>query len=293
MKTFHPSKILIPIDFSETGNLAIAHGAFMAKLFKADLLLLHVVEKHWQEFDVINPLPNNQISNAFAEKALKRIEEIAAQTHKEYGIVVNAICSVASSVSSEVVSQAKLEGVDLIVMGTHGISGVAEFFIGSNTYKTANISDKPVLSVQTDPQGVGFKKIVLPVDMSKHTLQKLAHTVEIAKKYASVVHVVGILSTKDEERALDIRLDQIGSYLKKNEVVFEATKIKNSNQAKATLEYAKKISADLIVIMTDQDEDIAGRLLGSYAQQIVNHSKIPVLSITPEINSELVEFHPW
>lgn len=293
MKTFHPSKILIPIDFSETGNLAIAHGAFMAKLFKADLLLLHVVEKHWQEFDVINPSADTNTSSIFAEKALKRIDEIAEQTKLQYGVTVNTICSIASSVSSEIVAQAKAEGADLIVMGTHGVSGVAEFFIGSNTYKTANISDKPVLSVQTDPKGVGFKRIVLPIDMSKHSLQKLSHTVELATKYASVVHIVGVLSTKDEEKALDIRLEQTGKYLKKHEIVVELSKVKNSNQAKATLEYAKKINADLIIIMTDQDEDIAGRLLGSYAQQVVNHSTIPVLSVTPEINSELVEFHPW
>jgi nucleotide-binding universal stress UspA family protein len=41
------------------------------------------------------------------------------------------------------------------------------------------------------------------------------------------------------------------------------------------------VNADLIVIMTDQEEDITGRLMGTFAQQIINHSKIPVMSIQP------------
>mgnify|MGYP005742589521 FL=1 len=52
---FKIQKILIPIDFSETSMLAIEHAAFTAKLFKADLVLLHVIEKHWERFNIVVP----------------------------------------------------------------------------------------------------------------------------------------------------------------------------------------------------------------------------------------------
>lgn len=55
MKPFNVKKILIPIDFSETSLLAIEHAGFMAKLFKADLILLHVLEKNWEKFNIVEP----------------------------------------------------------------------------------------------------------------------------------------------------------------------------------------------------------------------------------------------
>ena len=55
MKAFDIKKILIPIDFSETSMLAIEHAGFTAQLFKAELVLLHVVEKHWEQFSIVAP----------------------------------------------------------------------------------------------------------------------------------------------------------------------------------------------------------------------------------------------
>ena len=58
------------------------------------------------------------------------------------------------------------------------------------------------------------------------------------------------------------------------------------NIASLTMKYGEKIKADLIVIMTEQEENLTGLLLGPFAQQVVNRSKIPVMSITPKINHE-------
>jgi nucleotide-binding universal stress UspA family protein len=57
--------------------------------------------------------------------------------------------------------------------------------------------------------------------------------------------------------------------------------VEGENLATVTMKHAKKRKSDLIVIMTEQEENFSGILMGPYAQQVVNHSKIPVLSITP------------
>jgi nucleotide-binding universal stress UspA family protein len=53
------------------------------------------------------------------------------------------------------------------------------------------------------------------------------------------------------------------------------------------MKYGKKIGADLIVIMTEQEENLTGFILGPFAQQVVNHSKIPVMSIRPAAEAAL------
>jgi nucleotide-binding universal stress UspA family protein len=61
------------------------------------------------------------------------------------------------------------------------------------------------------------------------------------------------------------------------------------NRAEKTLLYAKKVEADLIIIMSDQRAEFSSWILGSYAHQLINNSHIPVLSIPPEVHPENME----
>ncbi len=282
MKPFNIQKILIPIDFSETSMLAIEHAGFTAQLFKAELVLLHVVEKHWEQFSIIAPelrvLPPSDLANAIE----KRLEEVAADIRSKYGVKSISVTST-GNIFNEILSVSKEYAVDLVVMGTHGTSGVMEFFIGSNTFKMVTQSDCPVVSVQAHSKKLGFTDILLPIDDSAHSRQKVNHAITLAKHFASKIHVLGLADTTDEtgRKKLEIKLDQIEEYIKKCDLPYTRKTVEGKNQAKITYDYAKKINADLIIIMTDQDEDITGRLMGTFAQQIINHSKIPVMSIKP------------
>lgn len=282
MKPFKIEKILIPIDFSETSMLAFEHATFTAKLFKAELVLLHVVEKHWEKFSIVVPemriTPPGDIINAIE----KRLEEIAASIHSKHGI--KSTCITANgTIFSEIISVSKEHQVDLIIMGTHGTSGFAEFFVGSNAYKVVTSAECPVISVQTHAQKLGFKDILLPIDDSAHSRQKVNHAIVMARQFSAKLHIVGLADFDDETdlKKFEIKLEQIEEYIKKCDLTCTKEIIHGKNQAVMTAEYAQSTGTDLIIIMTDQDENLTGRLMGPYAQQIVNHSKIPVMSIQP------------
>lgn len=281
MKAFKIEKILIPVDFSETAFIAIEHAAYMAQTFKAELILLHVVERHWEQFNIIQPemvVPNpSEITNVIE----KKLEQIAADIFSKYGVKSTSITS-DGSIFSEIIAVADEHDVDLIIMGTHGTKGFVEFFIGSNTYKVVTQSFCPVLSVQKHAEKVGFKNIVLPIDDSLHSRQKVNHAVTIAKAFGATIHIVGLHESGGDKK-FELKIEQIEDYIKKSGLQCTRKVFKDTNQAKISQEYAKAINADLLIIMTDQDENITGRLLGSYAQQIVNHSAIPVISIPPEL----------
>lgn len=293
MKAFNIQKILIPVDFSETSMIAIEHAGFAAQVLKADLVLLHVVEKHWEKFSIVAPEMRVNAPSDFTNAIEKRLEETAAAIRSKYG--VKSTCITADgNIFNEIVSVSKEHKVDLVVMGTHGTSGVVEFFVGSNTYKVVTESICPVLSVRAHATKVGFREIVLPIDDSAHSRQKVNHAVVIAKQFNSRINILGLPDTDDEGemKKFEFKLDQIEEYLKKHDISFTRKSINGGNQAKHTYEYAKSINADLIVIMTDQDETLTGRLLGTYAQQIVNHSKIPVMSIQPVV-ADTPWVHPY
>ena len=289
MKAFTIQKILIPIDFSETAMLAIEHAAFTAQIFKAELVLLHVVEKHWEKFSIVAPEMRVDAPSNLTNAIEKKLEETAANIRSKYGVKSTCVTS-DGNIFSEILSVGKEHNVDLIVMGTHGASGFVEFFVGSNAYKVVTQSECPVISVQSHAQKIGFKDILLPIDDSAHSRQKVNHAIVLAKHFASKIHIMGMIDTPDESefKKFEFKLDQIEEYVKKCNLPYSRKTVDGKNQSKLTYEYAKVVNADLIVIMTDQEEDYTGRLMGTYAQQIINHSKIPVLSIQP-----MVANTPW
>ena len=284
MKSFKIQKILIPIDFSETSLLAIEHAAFTAQLFKADLVLLHVVEKYWENFNIVVPELHIEAPTGIVNAIEKRLEDIAQNILSKYGVQSTCITS-DGTIFSEIISVSKEQNVDLIIMGTHGVSGLAEFFVGSNTFKVVSQSELPVISIQAKAKKLCFQEIILPIDLSVHSRQKVHHAIVIAKHCASKIHIVGLGDSTDESevKKLSLQLDQIEDFIKQNGIACVKKIITAPDQAKMTIDYATEVNADLIIITTDQDENMMGRLMGSYAQQIVNHSKIAVMSIQPVI----------
>jgi nucleotide-binding universal stress UspA family protein len=273
MKNFDIKKILIPVDLSENSLLALEHGTFMAKLFKADMMLTHVVPNA----GVFGNKPNTIDS-----ETEKKLHQIANDIHIKNGCKVD-ISIKHGKISKQVVEAAKDYGADLIILGTHGVSGFEEFFMGSNAFRVITESHCPVLSVQQHSQKMGFSNILCPIDNSAPSRQKLKYAVELAKHFGSKIQLLGILTVEEDELTAKFNkmFDQIEEYLTKHDIKFTSDLVYGENIATTTLKYGEKMGSDLIVIMTEQEDNLTGIFLGPYAQQIVNHSKIPVMSIKP------------
>jgi nucleotide-binding universal stress UspA family protein len=281
MKKLNIQRILIPMDFSETGLLALEHGAFMARLFKADIYLLHVIELLEYSFATYDPLATVD-TGEMETVVTKNLNDLAQKISSQYGIQVIPIIS-SGRVSSEVKDVASDNEIDIIIMGTHGVKGVSEFFIGSNAHRTATVSSCPVITVQTHAQNIGFTNIVMPIDSTIHSRQKVDHVIELASKYAAKVHILGLVNTSEnaDENKLNIKIDAVEKAIKKAGLSYERHTTKGKNLAIETMNYADKVKSDLIVIMTDHESDLNGMFMGAFAKQIINHSLVPIMSIKP------------
>ena len=282
-KKFQIHRILIPYDFSETAELALEHATFMAKLHKAEIYLLHVIESYSFTSAISNAFSKSQsdYESKIETSANVRLKEIADKLHRNSGMTVNLKTEV-GKIYKKIIVVAEDLAVDVIVMGTHGASGFQEFLIGSNSYRVVMGAPCPVITVQTHSKKIGFKDIVLPIDNSSVSRQKVKHAVEIAKHYNSVIHISGIMTMNDIEmqRRFEVKVHQVKEYCEEHEIPYTVKMFKGENIATLTMDYASQINADLIIIMTEQES--AGLFMGSFAQQVVNHSKIPVMSIRPD-----------
>lgn len=288
---FKIQNILIPYDFSETAALALEHAVFMAKLCKGKITLLHVIETYSFTSAISNAFSKSQseFENKIEETTKEKLKGIADGIHKKSAIQVNFVAEV-GSIYKQIIKVANEIDANMIIMGTHGASGVSEFLLGSNAYKIVSGSPCPVITVQSHAKKIGFKDIVLPIDDSAVSRQKVTYAIEIAKFYSSTLHIAGLRTSKNADfvRKFEIKVRQVEDYISEHNVVCTRKMFDGDDISKMALNYADEINADLIIIMTEQEASPGFLGIGSAAQTLVNHSKVPVMSIRPRIDASKV-----
>ncbi len=285
MKKSEIKNILVPVDFSETSEIALTEAVKLASLLKANLFLIHVVE-YLNEFNgyFYSVVPEIQTSIPllleFEKTVGKKMEEKKTEINKKFGITPEVFIT-SGQVHSEIIRFSENKKIDLIVMGTHGVSGYKELFIGSNAQRVVTLSDIPVLTIQKEINKTGFKNILIPIDNALHSREKVNMALLIAELFGSTIHIIGL---PDSEKELDlnkitIKLESVEKIINNDKLSYKTTIVHGKNLAKDALKYANENNCDLIVINTGHESKLTGIFLGAFAQQIVNHSKIPVLSI--------------
>ncbi|MFN5223115.1 MAG: universal stress protein [Bacteroidota bacterium] len=274
------NRILIPFDFSETAELSMEHGLFMAKLVKAEILLLHIVEQ--VSFTTAISQALGGVEKKIESASIEKLQAYADQVHAKSGLTVTVRTEV-GRVYRKINEVANDWKADLIIMGTHGAQGYQKFSLGTNTSRVVQESPCPVLSVQTHATGLGFKKIVLPIDESVESRQKVPFAVGIAQFYGAQIVLLGIINFSGEElvRRFKIKVEQVEDYVVNHGLDYETVYREGNDLAGITLRTSEELGADMLVIMTEQQPSITGFLLGTYATRVVNNSRIPVMSIHP------------
>ena len=164
-----------------------------------------------------------------------------------------------------------------------GTSGFDEFWMGSNAYKLVAHAQCPVITLRSfESSNKKISKILLPIDSTRQTRQKIFLCELLGSNYFDAELVIlSIYSSKvDTIRTLvDDYSAQAAKYCEKYNVKFSQDELDVVNITDSTVQYAMDNNIDIISIMTDQESAPINLLLGPYAQQMVNHSPIPVLTI--------------
>lgn len=272
-------KIIVAIDFLDCSINALAHAVSIAEKAKADLEMVWVNMPDNSK-DIFKSDPETLL-----EEVDKRFKGLIDQFSPEMPSGKLSYSVRDGKVYHEIVEAANESSADLIVVGTHGSSGFEEFWIGSNANKIVSASDKPIITIRG---GIDISrplnKIVLPLDSTVETRQKLPFTTELAKICNAEIYVLSVYTTKVSQvrYRVDTYTDQVIEYLEEEGVKYHRDAVEADNLTKSTIGYAERVEANLISIMTEQERTTANLWLGPFAQQMVNHSPFPVLSIHPK-----------
>lgn len=276
--------IVVAIDFSKGSLHALDYAIEFANRVKSNVIMV------WVDSHLNQDLVFTAEVNEFREEANRNLEEIMKNYRGRLKPGKLSYKLRKGKVYQEIATQARLTDASLIIAGTHGVTGYEEFWIGSNAYRIVSYAPCPVITVRYDFEirPAGVSSIILPIDSTLDTRQKVPFTVQIARAFGADIHLLSLYTTNIRviQRKVDNSARQVQKFLEEAGVNYSTESLKVDNITNATIEYAARVDADLITIMTEQETTASNILLGPFAQQMVNYSSVPVLSIQPK---EIIE----
>jgi nucleotide-binding universal stress UspA family protein len=257
------NSILVPIDSTEQTIVALRQSYNLARYTNSQIVLLHVFEED-------------------ETKEVAYMQTIADDVAKESGLTVKVEYA-RGNVFAETMRLAEELNATLVVLGlTSHMS--AKDIIGKSAFKFIRESKFPVLTVRGKQHRDGCENILLPLDLTKETRQKVDKAIEFAKYFGAAIRILSIFSLKDAEYENKILAysQQVKNYIKSKGIPCTNKSMASDDIAEAVVEYGHKIEADLIMIMTKAELNIKEMFVGTTAQRVVDISDIPVLSLRPE-----------
>lgn len=259
--------VLVPMDFSEVADTAVNHAAMVAKSFRGEVHLLHVVSS------------NNSI-----DEAKEKLEKICKNAESKYHCLFNYYIE-KGSIFDEIGKVAERVGAMLIVMGTHGLKGM-QYITGSHALKVIGHSKVPFIVVQNKKPKGNIKDIVLPIRFSQETKSKLSITASLAKHFNATIH---IFTSKENDEFLQTRVSRelifAKHYFDEREVKYDVEVAQGlGNFIPQMLDYANSIDADLLAIVNSSGDGgfLPEVFKGSGEQEIIsNKYEIPTIIMNP------------
>ena len=151
------SKVLVPIDFSDYSKSALKYAVNFAKIFKADMFLIYVVEPIIYPPDFsMGQIAIPSVSTEWDERAKEELDKLA-KTEISSDVNVKTIIKTGKPFV-EIIETATEENIDLIIIATHGHSGVEHILFGSTAEKVVRKAPCPVLTLREPIKGFNYKE---------------------------------------------------------------------------------------------------------------------------------------
>lgn len=263
-------KILVAMDLSQSSLNALDTAAALAKRNNAELRLLYVDDQF---------VPQDPASSANDTTTSEILHALSATLQQRE----NIRCSVQTTknfVSAGIVTISNEWKADMIVMGCHGASGYRRLFIGSNTYTVIKNASCPVLSIPSTKKWTEFRKVLFPVRPIPGALQKYTFLRNVMPK-SSQLEILGLSVNKGEDDTLLVAdmVRDLTNQFSTDDTRFSASVSYGNNIAEDVLLKCTLSKADLLVISPSLDISRNNYFVGPHSQQIINHSRVPVLHL--------------
>ncbi|ADY30033.1 MULTISPECIES: universal stress protein [Cellulophaga] len=267
-------KIIVPVDFSDQSNKALKVAASLASKHNAELVVLHMLELNAVMISS-EGLPQEQV--VFLLKLTeKRFSEFLDKPFLKDLTVTPIIKHY--KVFSEVNEVAEEHKADLIVMGSHGVDGLEEIFIGSNTERVVRNATVPVLVIKDDIEDFTVNSIVFASSFNEDNIPAFHKVKSFANLLGAKINYVYINTPGDNFLSTEDAYTRIAQFISKTNAGIEVEIYNDYTVEKGILNYSNTTNADLIAISTHGRKGLSHFFMGSIGEDVANHATIPVVT---------------
>lgn len=270
--------IVVGIDFQNQSYAALKFAVNMAIKVNCYVMLVFV-NKYDKSKDIFQR-PKDKVFEEVEERFEQLINKYADLLDKNrFSYKIRE-----GKISEELDRQAVESRAEMIVIGTHGRTGI-KLFNTSGAFQIIEKSAVPVVSIKDGAQiNTEIKVILVPMDATLETRQKIPFTVRLAKIFNAEIHMLAMYHSKVKmiQENIISYTKQAAEYLEDKSVDFVVKSIETDDIVQATIDYAEDINADIISIMTIQIGQTSNLWKGSFAEQLISKAHVPVLCIQPK-----------
>ncbi|HUH25804.1 MAG TPA: universal stress protein, partial [Flavobacterium sp.] len=248
----------------------------IARKSNAEIVLLHIIDLPQEAMDMIQPGYDLPEIMHIRQNAEARLTETSFSPELS-GLTVSQVLKLGRTFN-EVTEVAKVNNIDLIVMGSHGASGFKELFIGSNTEKVIRTSEVPVLAIKGEATEIKFDKVVVASDFIADNDENFQKIVNFLKANGGTPHFL-MVNTPNNFKPTHIAEEIAHDFLKQfNFEGYEFSIYNDLDIEKGILNFANSVNADLIAMGTHGRKGFARFLNGSISEDLVNHSPTSIIT---------------
>tara|TARA_R110002074_G_scaffold98182_1_gene212593 strand:- start:1387 stop:2211 length:825 start_codon:yes stop_codon:yes gene_type:complete len=269
-------KILVPTDFSDQAENALKVAAQLARTHNAEIYLLHILEIPLHEVDAMSSHSDLPEAVFFMKLAHKKFENILDKDYLQDIIVRETIGF--NEIFKGVFHTCKKHEIDLVIMGSNGVSGLKEMLIGSNTEKVVRTSETPVLVVKKEHEIFNINNIVFASDFKEESKATYLKAIEFAKLLEAKLHLLTV-NTPNRFITTEHANDRMQDFANASNFSNYSINIYNDvTIEKGIMNFSQSVNADLIGMSTHGRQGISHFFNGSISEDLVNHAKRPVIT---------------
>ena len=254
------NNILIPTDFSENTIYAIEYASFIAKVKDVKLIILHITKDEGQVKDELNNV-----------KGLPFLKDV------DYELVIRGGKSITKTINKVGIEF----DVELIVMGSNGVSNVGELILGGTTENVIRNSQFNVLTIKHKMFSLEMNTVLFPSDFSTESYKVFETVKKFTESFNAKIHLLGVI-TKENDRKIDKISNKMSAFVKYfnlNEDQYESVIYQDKTRELGILNYSIDNDMDMIAIGSHGKGIVRKLVKESISQDLVRNTFKPIMTV--------------
>lgn len=263
--------LMVASDGSDFSDNAIQQAIYLAKICSSRLIAISVVKTNLEFESVLPHIVEKEEGEAF-----KHLESAKGKAAEE-GVECEIIVTLGEEPYQDIIRHAERNTVDMIIMGTHGRTGLKRLMMGSVTAKVIGHAPCNILVLPLHAS-IECRHVLIATDGSPYGEAAASEALGIAKRCGSTLTIVSVASSEEEIASARIHVDRVSEAAEREGIHYEAV-VTTGKPYEAIVETARSKKADLIVLGSHGRTGLERLLMGSVTERVIGHAECAVLVV--------------